>query len=1388
MEREFEIVTLPEINGGLPTTIPVVINGKKLTPQEAAAMIAANKGADPDTGSALPALTDAPIPTLGAAEQIDLARQAGAVTPPEPEPNMLQRADSFLTGMFKPFNEMVGAPDLTGPVNPTQVNDGLVDNLTGPFKSAVEGTAMLSPTVYGLATTPIAAGRVAEDFIRDRFGAEHRPLTPETYPLLHWLNDSAAQTTEWAQGIFPEHEPSTPLESAIQAGPISYTPVGKATGAATGIMAAIQGIAEHQIGLNPDIEDDSNPYAAMHEELRLSSFLDQQTAPFLPSVGPVRQPGEIREEDLQFMGILGLGTAALAGTGPLFRAGGALSQRIGAVRLRPEVYGPEGLAVLSDAGMVARLGDDHIAPILAYARKAGVAEADLATINQKAYALYGNHAGLLADTAIHYGRIFAPWSGGRAFRPIASIDDVSRYNVPHVNEYLHLRQLSDDFDLIHSQMLGAGDARLRAYQTNGQLFGLTEQQVRHRLTMLENTNPEVVEVARTVVSNNEQLWGFVSRGKFATMTREQQRNLTATYAHDTHAYRPESAKYDVPLDAIPTAATPLEAAGQNVAKAVEARVKNEVKGTVIEAIERARRGDRPIFRELSDGEYGRGDAAFRRNTIEYFRNGERIRLYTDDDFFADLLRIDPHAWTAPGLNFLVKSKSTFEQLTTGVAAPYFAVTSALRNYQMGKFTMENYNQPTALGTLAAIPQQVGPQLARAMSQELMHNGILQQVIPANTRNQMAQHLATVWEGSFIARAEAAGTMRGSVLQSSYKSSMRELEQWANRLGRSPNIAQHSAGAMLRGYMTLLNDVHNAPAFNVMLRDLRHRDPQGFAVRGAYNAAAESMMESARTAREAFGSPLIQGGTTWKDGNAVYHTRMPPRYVTDAQGNRVNRPVVDRIAEYTAMAYADGSEVARQVVPYFNITEQSIKVMAQAFARDPARFMTRTWLYIGVPSAIEYSMNAAAGPEQLDYFMNGRSEWQSGMEYFIPQRYFDENAPIEQGIRVPLFHEVTPFRQMFLTGLYDLYGNGDAYPRDQWDRIGRNFMGNVVTPAVPPALGAAFGSAGISSPQGPFGGGVYPLRSKFPFSEDEPGQMWMQPNQEAIIRALGGSTADLFINGIIAYERAVDEEGMAKAAWEGLEEVGRRGVAKTPLLRDVMGQQQIRSISTAANTEMWEYRPIIDQLLNFYKYNHEPTKASGGSNRERPTDINTKAPSSTGGEFIDLMMGTPGGIANEYPSPPRAGGTIEDAARLNPRYLQFIRTLDGLFGKDKIKPEAGQGMGWLSAERRYTAAGQFIRGLDRHGDSNIDVWQEYRKDPIQVEIRAEMEAAGVDPDDRIAVRNYYQEQRDHASRVMMRMIKLVEAKLSSEWGEPVALRDINPYDLSGQTPIEVPAQQ
>lgn len=1192
--------------------------------------------------------------------------------------------------------------------------------------------------IRGALNTAISApwqlGGVLSDIATKAFDRDAQSDPEYQNPVSDFMLDHAVGTRENIKKLTGDKEPEHFLERAMGTMGEAAVPYGKNAAAISAIAGSVNtGMREvnrarelpgldafknapdwvasammpaAQAAPGPTVPDVGQPDAPIRNQQsnRFEKLFDKKGVPIQTSTGPYA----ITEGEYKTIGTMAAITMGMLFTPMVYRR--IVSNRL--PRFRSVANADPQTLAMSNHGDLARTYDDVNAGAKRLLRRAGIDVAAAERVENVLNLQTRSTANALVDSAINTGRMTTP---SYTFQVRVPLAELAKRETPATRDYLHVL---DTLDEIRANSIGGLSSRVRRRALNptgGVVRGLDIVTATNLKNNLERANPGIQQYAQAYRENLRAMRRFEADGEYATLAPGLARQLNAQHKNTVPFKGTRS--NDPNMDR----GSPIEALANRMRSNMRDRLENEARGIYIDTMRQST--DPRVARTFVpvDTETLAENANWRRNTSTFKRRGENER-YTTDPFLADVLRMDPYYITGGIGQAFYATKRIMETTTTGELAPWFAPTSFLRNWQIGKLTAENgMRSPTLAGSLYAIPQQLYPQLAGNIHRALDRGsaGWLNSVFGQGRMMALSTRLAHHYERSLYAQLESAGGGRGAILQQQLDAN--------NRLSQAIDQAAGPFKALLEGYRATLQSIHNAPSFNYASR----------------NQGRVPIPELARRARALTGDPRVGG---------EYYNKVPgDKSASPIRFESENR--MSHIAGRAVQMYGWSTEVGRTAIPWYNATVQGVKRVGEAYLENPAKFTARTWLYQIAPAASFYLATKALGNDPnglsyLDYAMNRRTENNKMMNFYIPI----PGRPAAEGIEMPSFHEMSAARYLTEIALDHAYGNAIFTEKEDLLRAAEGVTGIIFEPAYPPLVNVALARFGMRVSGGVFSNDAYKGRQD-PFEQ----RGGVPHGTELYTRAIAPGIADVVGQGYAAYSQT--PAGFMKGLENAAKGTSDRAIQKTPILRDIVNIKMPMTGNNAITAELMAKRRSLRELEQHYT---RWTKGKGL--------IGTRVISRTGEEIANEYLGT---------RPPSESAGRQQPPPTNPLYNQFIEDLHNWFVKDATVDKRGKdlgdagGFGFPSLYARYSAATTQIERLKKVSPGNLAAWREDldKNSPEQVKYLKEQK---VDPYNPKAVQNFYETKRQDAARVLLHYIRETEKEMSEYLGRPVKIEDIRPY--------------
>lgn len=1007
----------------------------------------------------------------------------------------------------------------------------------------------------------------------------------------------------------------------------------------------------------------------------------------------------------------------------------------GIPNFRPVENAAPGTMAISKRLDLVRTYDDINAALRRIGKRAGINQEVVDRLMQTFRIQTRNGGRALADSAVMEGRMETPTF---RFRAPVSLKQMAQSSSPQSDQYMKLWAQADELtrqaNLAKSMKPGAPVPALQ---------GRNIDDVLQLIKDMEKANPALRDMQKANVAWNNEMTKFRASGEYGTLTKAEANDLRMSQTNS--------------IGGTPTGSA-IESQANAARRMIKQRLDNEAIGRYVDETIKVQPS---LFIKTSKEELEQ-NPLWKDNVVKFKRNGV-MEYYTTDRLIAGVLKTDHHVITGLAGNTFYTTKRMLEATTTGNLAPQFAITSALRSYWIAKFTTEQgFRAPTAFGSVAAIPQQLLPQIAKSVSdglnrgsagmlKEIFETGALGQFIGSGWMDGLSKRLAVAFEESVYAQLKRTGSHRGSILeQQNQAAAMQAVDKWYNSQALASNTV---AGArhFWNAWKASIEAIHSSVSFNYVKRNL----------------GAEELPRLAERARRLTGDPRT-GGEFFIGG------RQGGKEITYESGKKgLNEAVINGLVK----GYGYTMDAAREAVPWWNPTLQGVKRLGEAWAHDPIRFTRSMGMYAMAPAAglfyFAKSLDSPSpdgklggdpnGRSYVDYMLTGRSSYNRQMNFYIPL----PGRPVEDGVELTFFHELNPARVAMEVALHHMLGGGvnqEDFARSQpllpSDHIthrrslkedlmiaAHSFLDTAVIPPMPPVINAALGTMGIRGPQGLFGGEAYTVKAD-PFNQNGGLSNTLEITSRALIGGVGEALGQFYAN-------AVNSTGsLPGAIGQGFEGAGATIVKKTPGLRDLTGILPDRSNNTDMAKEVFEHQKEFNDLSRFYR----KWTVKGGA-------VGT-GPASSGGEIaateqLGLQRLNAGNPGLQQPDPD------------NPLYLRFMEKFYERFMKESpnmVKGEDQGGIAFKSMWRNYGRATQKLERLKNVNYGTYDRWQQ----EMEPDARQELERNGVDTTDRREVVNFYRRAQYDALRVVNYTRRAVEEEMSAEAGRPIKLKDIQPF--------------
>jgi hypothetical protein len=654
--------------------------------------------------------------------------------------------------------------------------------------------------------------------------------------------------------------------------------------------------------------------------------------------------------------------------------------------------------------------------------------------------------------------------------------------------------------------------------------------------------------------------------------------------------------------------------------ALTSRLKNDTRKAYIDQMRQSQYGSNTI-RPVREGEAGE----FPRRIVTVHRNGKKEQ-YISSQLQADLLRFDPYIAKHPIMHSM---RRVFEQTTTGPLTATFAVTTALRDMVAGAILRpEGINTVGPLGMGQAFVNQLYAKAQGAISRRLLaslNNGaspIPQALMSRAQQQRLAANMADGYVQSLYHLANTQGGFDASLMKNKIELSQGMLTEIKDTITQSglvnnplvnnglTRFSAETVSTAINGFIAVFDAMQDAPRF------------------GAIQASVKNGLDVDEATQ---GARSITGDVT-KSGRAV---RPDGSYI---EADAVDQGVNNILSRYSSW----GVEAVRESTPFLNPMIQGTRRLLASYIDDPIGTNLRAWAYVGIPAIAAYTWNEMLGEEYNDYAITRRSARDVAMNMYIGV----PSLPPEQGIEIPLAHEILSYHAPFIRSLYGISrGEAGSQTSAALMQLGNTIFSNSLEVGYPVIGQAAFNVAGVNAPDAITGTGV---GSAYMISEDNLG--FLPQNIETLTRTLFGSVGDIAIEG--AY--ALNSSGGDFGAFQ--EQVYNEYMRRAPIVHNLTGRQEPGSpFFTMPAQFNRERRDAIEQFRDLYDEFYNPKRFTENS-EQKPSSSRTYTSDNFGLENEDLPFQMIGPTAMARPANPliaRFGERVREALQTNERGISGI---------------------------------------------------------------------------------------------------------------------------------------
>lgn len=594
-------------------------------------------------------------------------------------------------------------------------------------------------------------------------------------------------------------------------------------------------------------------------------------------------------------------------------------------------------------------------------------------------------------------------------------------------------------------------------------------------------------------------------------------------------------------------ADPMIMLMQSTEATLTARMKNDTKIAVIDSLLDSEIG-RQTMRRASSEEIGKHSDRL----VQVYRNGEK-ETYITSKLTAQLLKFDPYIAKYPAL---FVPKRIFEQAAVGPVSLTFAPVTAIRDTIGGRVTRpKGLLAPNPLDTAAAVPKQLW-----AKAQGGISNFFQQSIVKGETafppwlmspeqQKKFADNVANSYTRTLYHQANNAGGFDASLMKNKIELGQGALAEVKRSLDNAPvNMqipgARFSANRirnMIDGFKNVFNAIQDAPRFAAIDKTVK---------------AGANVDDATALARQ------LTGDVT-KSGR-----------VFDASGKRIDVDAVDQgILNFANKGIGTTTEVLRESTPFLNPMIQGNRRLLQSIVDDPIGFNTRAWLNIGLPTLAVFGWNEMLGKEYNDYAMQRRSARDVVMNLYvgIPGR------PPEEGIEIPMMHELLTYSAPYNRGLYAMSrGEDSEKTRAALAIVAENIFNNSLDVGFPVAGQVAANLSGISAPDSL----ARPTDNVYQIREDDIGIL--PQNMEHLARTLFAGIGDTSVH----VANAIAGDPSFETFYTEMRD---RTLARAPIVKNIDGKKRANVHFSIPNQLAEKKFDAVSDFRRYYNAFYEPKR-------------------------------------------------------------------------------------------------------------------------------------------------------------------------------------------------------
>lgn len=541
--------------------------------------------------------------------------------------------------------------------------------------------------------------------------------------------------------------------------------------------------------------------------------------------------------------------------------------------------------------------------------------------------------------------------------------------------------------------------------------------------------------------------------------------------------------------------------------------------------------------------------------VEVWEGGKKKR-YLSSQLQADLIKLDTYAPKWPVIYGL---KRMAEMGATGVASMTFAPYILIRDSILGEIIKQPGTKgPLGKELLFAPVKQAWAKAQIGMIDALQKNMDRVPFLDDAGKQELAKQLSNSYMNSIYHLANESGGIDASMLRSNIQQGNRVFRELAKSIGSTTSVVPgmntlgHSAAVLAHGISNLYNILAEMPRFATFERNVK---------------AGKTPQEAASLARGLTGDVTRSGRS---------YTRSGRRISAD-----VKRPELLLPSPVTGLA----AEAARESILFVNPMIQGTRRLANALINDPVGVNLNAWKFIGLPTMAIMAWNETLGEEYNKYNFEGRSSRDIAMNLpsiGIPGR------PPEEGIQIPIAHELMLFNSPWSSAIYALMNGSDADDiKKSMIHMGLTSLENSVTIGVPQIAALGGAAMGVRVPSN-WTDNAYMIR------EDNAGLL--PTNVEILMRNMFSSVADTANMTALAFY-----EGGMEA---GVEEFMHTLAKRTPIVKNLTGNTPTTSNFTPISEQkQTKVNALQDFLTAYDEHVMKPTQQRVGNlDKVMPTDV------------------------------------------------------------------------------------------------------------------------------------------------------------------------------------------